>query len=324
MLMNACSIALFGFSNGIKVSDMNWSHLMVLDACRYDIFRRVYREFFPDGKVLCVKSKTASTMEFVRGLLSLDEQKLKEIIYVSANPMVDLTLGEKRALFFKYVPTWRKAWNNHLNTVLPKSVYYDALKTFLHYPTKRMIIHFLQPHFPFVDNKYFYLNEICESIMSRAKKEAEKGSRQGILANLKVAAGIVKAALSKGYICAGIPQELCEFIRARPEEVRQAYTSNLRQVLFYVKKLAQILPGKIVVTADHGEAFGEKLSRILPIRVYGHPSRIRIDALTKVMYLEIDNRFKSLENAMQQALKEITKHNISKLKNKPMVVKSIN
>jgi len=55
----------------------------------------------------------------------------------------------------------------------------------------------------------------------------------------------------------------------------------------YVKKLVDILPGRTVVTADHGEAFGEKIHPLIPIRVYGYPSEIRIPTLVKVPWLII-------------------------------------
>ena len=48
------------------------------------------------------------------------------------------------------------------------------------------------------------------------------------------------------------------------------------------EKLAKELKGKTIISADHGEAFGEKLIPLLPFKVYGHPGFTRIPILTKV------------------------------------------
>lgn len=69
------------------------------------------------------------------------------------------------------------------------------------------------------------------------------------------------------------------------EEIYEAYKRNLLVVLPYALKLAGKLSGKTVITADHGEAFGD---RVGPIRVYGHPKYIRIPALTKVPWMVIE------------------------------------
>lgn len=45
--------------------------------------------------------------------------------------------------------------------------------------------------------------------------------------------------------------------------------------------LAEELPGKTVITADHGNLFGERATPF-PIPVYFHPSNVRISSLTEV------------------------------------------
>jgi len=48
------------------------------------------------------------------------------------------------------------------------------------------------------------------------------------------------------------------------------------------------LAGKTVVTADHGQAIGERF-RPVPIRYYGHPAGVYADPLVTVPWL-VDNR----------------------------------
>lgn len=34
-----------------KIWGTPWKYLIVLDACRYDYFERIYREYLPEGKL---------------------------------------------------------------------------------------------------------------------------------------------------------------------------------------------------------------------------------------------------------------------------------
>lgn len=72
------------------------------------------------------------------------------------------------------------------------------------------------------------------------------------------------------------------------EAVTDAYKTNLELVLPYVKQLVAKLDGLTVVTSDHGNLLGERLSPI-PVRGYGHPWYIRHDALVKVPWLTVES-----------------------------------
>ena len=62
--------------------------------------------------------------------------------------------------------------------------------------------------------------------------------------------------------------------------IKKAYAENLKFVLEYLKKLICNLQGKIVITADHGEAFGEK-------GVLGHPYGVHIRELVEVPWFTV-------------------------------------
>jgi len=67
----------------------------------------------------------------------------------------------------------------------------------------------------------------------------------------------------------------------------RAYESNLDFVLSHLKKFVEQLPGKTVITADHGESYGEKAT-LFRIPIYGHPNGVHIPALIEVPWLEIE------------------------------------
>jgi hypothetical protein len=58
------------------------------------------------------------------------------------------------------------------------------------------------------------------------------------------------------------------------DEMWRAYRETLEHVMEYVKPLVEELDGRTVVTADHGNAFGE-WAIPFPIRLYCHPNGLR-------------------------------------------------
>ncbi|RLE64808.1 MAG: hypothetical protein DRN53_00525 [Thermoprotei archaeon] len=184
---------------------------------------------------------------------------------------------------------WRNYWDGKIGTVRPEDTYRVALKTYLRNPDKRMIVWFLQPHYPFIDRRFSHINALGREFMNKALLYNAPTS------NLLVLVKIAKSLLRKGYLCAGIPGKVCEYAHRTPSEAIKAYIANLLSVLYY-EKLTEVLPGKIVITSDHGEAFGEPLNKLaLSLRVYGHPSRIRVPSLTQVPYLIVENNISRYE-----------------------------
>ena len=92
-------------------------------------------------------------------------------------------------------------------------------------------------------------------------------------------------------------------------DVIEGYKENLKIAIDYVERLVGNLNGKIIITADHGETFGEPLHPLIPIRVFEHPSGCRIDCLIKVPWfiIEKDNEKKRKTKEEVVKIKEITK-----------------
>ena len=307
--MNAITTILFGPNKGINVLSLDWDHLIVLDACRCDIFKYVYRKFFPSAtRFRCITSPGSSTMEFVRKNLDdnvdLVKKKLKDAVFVNSNPVIDHVLGVKtKEIFYRYIPVWKHYWDDKLGTVKPEDTYYTALRAYIRNPKKKLIIWFLQPHYPYIDKRFSHINVIGREFMNKALYH---DTSNNLLTLIKIAKNLVK----RGYLCAGIPDRVCGYIHKKPLEVVKAYVINLIKVLQYVKKLTEILPGRIVITSDHGEALGEPLnvSKLsLYLRVYGHPSRIHIPSTTQLPLLVIENNL-SQQEALRRALKFLVHH----------------
>jgi len=223
------------FISGSYVLNEEWDNLIILDACRYDVFEEELRNWDIRGSLEYRISRGSNTGLFLRENFNISNLRGGDIIYITANPWVDKVL---RGSNIKVISVWKSEWSEELGTVLPEAVYKKTIEIASKNQNKRIICHFLQPHGPY----------------------------------LKYEGG--------------------HYIRLNSSE-KWAYKENLRIVMPYVEKLCKILPGKTVVTADHGEAFGERFG-FLPIKIYGHPA-IRIEPLIKVPWFVTEGEDNSAE-----------------------------
>jgi len=228
-------------NHGEYILKKDWDNLIILDACRWDYLRKVTGVDIP-----FIISRGSSTPEFLWENFGDDYHE--DIIYVSSNPYVDIFLSGK---VYKVVSVWRVAWDKKEKTVLPKDMVKYAKYYRRKYPHKRFIIHFVQPHTPFVGN-----NEIKRVLKCKGVDwDPWYAGMRGILS---------------------------------ASELWRAYERNLRYVLPYAVNLAKSLKGLNVITADHGETF--KRLWFPPVFVYGHHRSIYIDELVKVPWWVFDNR----------------------------------
>jgi len=253
---------IFRSNNGHYIFDEQWDNLVILDSCRYDTFKEVVEEMKLEGKLESKISRGTNTATFL--LENFCDDRYDNIVYITANPYVNKLLKGK---FYKIIPVWDKGWDDKLGTVHPEKVYEYTLNALRKYHDKKFIIHFLQPHIPFIS---------YNSFSARAKESVEE-LRKATIENRNIS---VKYPKFKPF---RLFDEGSEFYLKMPKDkLLQAYKENLKLAMTYVEKLLNFLPGKTVITADHGEAFGEFIHPIIPIRVYGHAFGIRISALTRV------------------------------------------
>ena len=137
---------LFRSNDGIYIMNEDWDYLIILDSCRYDAFEEEVRHRKKvKGRLEYKVSRGTDTPSFL--LENFKNGKYNDIVYVTANPFVNILLNGK---FYKIIPVWNEGWSEEYNTVLPSTVYEYTLKALKRYPNKRLIIHFMQPHYPFL------------------------------------------------------------------------------------------------------------------------------------------------------------------------------
>ncbi|MBS3816352.1 MAG: hypothetical protein KGY76_02180 [Candidatus Thermoplasmatota archaeon] len=241
------------------VNDSQWKYLVVLDACRYDYFKK-YCEF--DGQLKKVRSPAfngtgAPTSVWYRNVF---DKRYDDVIHISSHPRVNSMMEVEGFKgfehFHKVIDVWDTGWNEEYGTVLPETVTKEGLKTVKKNPEKRFIFHYMQPHTP-----YLTLDP------PSTKKKREPGSRTSFTRRVRNFA-VKKARTFIGdkkavdlMAMLGLPplSPMDDALRKVGEEgVKEAYKENLLIALETVRTLIEELEGKMVITADHGELLGEK------------------------------------------------------------------
>lgn len=192
----------------------DWDNLIILDACRYDSFER---QISMSGHLEKRQSKGGMSPEFVRSNFS--NKQLYDTVYVSANEWFAKLRDEIDSEVYRFV----NLQANHLDlagmSVRPETVTEQALCIAEEHPNKRLVVHYMQPHQPYIGptgQKHF---ELSPGLIETLRKSED------------------------------VTDEL----------LRQAYQENLEIVLEYAEQLVEALEGKTVITADHGELLGERV-----------------------------------------------------------------
>lgn len=204
--------------NGTCIFEEDWDNLIILDACRYDYFAE--QADLP-GRMEHRESVGSATYHWVRGTFA--GKTLHDTVYVGANTWFLKLRDEIDAEIYDFVDLqhgdYDVEWiNEELRVVTPGTVTNVALETVDKYPNKRHIIHYLQPHHPFIGSTGGeYFDHESSSLLDVVDESG-----------------------------------------AGDELLRQAYRENLEAVLPEVKRLLNSLSGRTVVTADHGEMLGDR------------------------------------------------------------------
>lgn len=226
---------------GVEIMDESWDNLILLDGCRLDMFTEY--STLP-GETHSRISRGSSTVEFLRGNLS--GGSFSDVVYVTANPQY--YKHNFNSTFHRVVNVWKEdGWDNNYGTVLPETMKEYAFEMSEKYPNKRIIVHFMQPHYPFIDSGL----------------EEDKGHLTGeedVNIWVKLAKG--KSSLSRS-------------------EVWSAYVNNLELTLPIVREILENFDGTTVVTSDHGNLVGDRIGPI-PTDGWGHPAGLYVDELVQV------------------------------------------
>lgn len=124
----------------VRLMDEAWDVLVVLDACRADLFEEVTNlSTFEEYKR--VNSGASSTREWVNQQFTSDAWD--DTVYISGQPVPAKAL---QSPFHAFLEPWRDTPADVLATP-PELIAETALDAAERYPDKRLLVHFFQPHF---------------------------------------------------------------------------------------------------------------------------------------------------------------------------------
>lgn len=229
-------------NEGIDVMEEDWDTLVLLDACRYDTMREVRPEGWPEVKP--ATSKAGNTYDFYRA--NFDDGPYLDTVVVSANPRTDQLRSDS---FHRIINLWDSRWNDEFGTVMPDVMAEETVKAHEQYPDKRIISHWMQPHYPFI-------------------------GADGELADYPADKESIWHDLHRGTV--------------DPESAYDAYRKTLVDTLPHLETVLDQVTGKVVVSSDHGNAFGER-PWWYPFPVYGHPRNVRMPETVRVPWVVFDN-----------------------------------
>jgi hypothetical protein len=258
-------------TDGIDVFDEDWDTLILLDACRYDMFESTSHL---DGTLCLKESKGSSTSEWLRA--NVDGRDLLDTVYVTANPQLERNRDTWDVNLHQTINVWLdEGWDEETGTVLAETMTDAAIKAYERFPNKRLVVHYMQPHYPFVSSDTAFDKDHLNSIdVEGSTVEGENVWGQKFTGQLPVS----------------------------DDKLWSMYVDNLEYVLEHVETVLDAIPGKAVVTSDHGNYVGERASPI-PIREYGHPRGLYDDTVVHVPWLvhELGSRRETYLNKGEQS-----------------------
>jgi hypothetical protein len=200
---------------------------------------------------------------------NFSDKKLPDTVYISANSWYLKLKEELNSELHSFIDLQSDVsdieWiSEELNVVAPSTVTRSAKQASETYPNKRLLIHYLQPHHPFIGSTgQEYFNHQSSSLFDVVKNAEKEITRK---------------------------------------EVWQAYVETLDIVLDEVTELLPELEGRTVITADHGEMLGERHD-FVPVRDYGHHRGIYNEPTVKVPWhiVESDPRKEIISDVPEES-----------------------
>ncbi|GAB7121150.1 alkaline phosphatase family protein [Natrinema pallidum] len=230
--------------SGDSIFDYEWDMLVVLDACRPDLLEEVAEGYdFLPNEPATIRSKGSGSRTWMdRNFTSEWRSEIENTAYVTGNPYSDDYVNPGG--FAHLDEVWRYAWDDDQGTVPARSITDRAIDTARTHNPDRLLVHYMQPHFPSIPDP------IGSGIDIETFGEWES----------------VWDDLESGEIAT--------------ERVWKSYRKNLEYVLEDVELLLENVNAEnTVISADHGNAFGE-------LGFYGHPPHNPLPCLRRVPWVE--------------------------------------
>jgi hypothetical protein len=233
---------------GTNIYERDWDLLIVLDACRVDALRAVAPEYDFIESVDSIWSVGSASHEWICKTFTNEYRaEIADTALITTNPFIPQTFDDRvfppkayaiplmwanwdvveKSTFKSFLQIHRHDYEDYFSAPPPEIVTDHAIKMGRQMDSGRMVLHYFQPHTPYISRAF------------REKRPVTSVEQD--------------------------PWEALQNGETTTEEVWEMYMDNLRFVLDSIETLLKNVDAeKVVITADHGDLFGE-------MGVYGHP-----------------------------------------------------
>ena len=265
-----------------------WDVLIILDACRFDYFKEIYKFFFPKSHLKLAITKSTSTMEWLN--FTFGNQYYEDIIYISGTPYVNSIIetispkvGKFKAKdhFSEINDVWDWGWDKKIQSVNPWNINKGFFKPYKKYgDKKRYILHYMQPHAPYRNLKWTTKNLNKPGASGNREDKIYDQIKRIIGGNCtKYFGEVITWNILNFFKVETINPMQFAYLKKGIKGLRSLYKDNLIYVLEAVEALNEVLDLKLLLTSDHGERLGEHMR-------FGH-WKPRHDEVIKVPWLWI-------------------------------------
>jgi hypothetical protein len=244
---------------GTNIFERDWDLLIVLDACRLDALREVAPEYEFIEDVDSIWSVGSSSHEWICKTFTNDYlEEIQETVHVTTNPFIPQVFDDRvfppkaysiplmwadwdvveKSAFKKMLKVHRHDYEDYFVVSPPETVTDYAIDLGRRHEFDRMVVHYFQPHTPYIHDAFRERRPLTD-----VEDNPWRAVDDGI---------------------------------ATYDEIWDLYLDNLRFVLGSIRTLLQNVDAPdVVITADHGDLFGE-------LGVHGHPEGVVHPNLKKV------------------------------------------
>lgn len=225
--------------SGQSIYVRDWDVLCILDACRVDQLQEVADEYdvlpadVQSFVSLAGYSREWLARNFTGEHLAAHRDEIANTAYVKGNPFTADVFADSHP--FGYLDeVWRYGWDDASGTIRPDVLSDRAIRTWREDDHDRMIVHYMQPHIPFVGGET--RPNWHEGFDPHAADWGTEDQPKDLWARYRDGE-----------------------LNASKDELWAAYQDNLRYVLDHLESvfLRNVEAKTVVLTADHGNAIGE-------------------------------------------------------------------
>jgi hypothetical protein len=145
------------------IDDTDWKLAILIDSCRYDDFKSLCGKTLGYSNPKIASSQCTCTREFMQGHLN---REFIDMVYINHTVSVGRWIPNTK--FFRLVNVWETHWDYKTwGTIMPWDMADVAIEFLARYQDKRLMVHFVQAHPPYLlpgyeeFNKIEYTPELC-------------------------------------------------------------------------------------------------------------------------------------------------------------------